>query len=129
MQVQINSDNTISMHSKVSDSIGAYIVNVLGRFEPYLTRVEVYFADEANKNGLDGPRDKRCTLQARPRRHQTLVASAQSTDIDAAFARAATKLHSLLESTYGRLGNKRRRKYKMVSKTAKTTPHHSLAAG
>jgi ribosome-associated translation inhibitor RaiA len=116
MQVQINSDSTISMHNKLSDSIGAYIVNVLHRFEPFLTRVEVHLTGEANKT--DGPRDKRCLLEARPKRYQSLVASAEATDIDTAFAGAAAKLHRLLESTYGRLGDKRRRKPQMISKTA-----------
>jgi ribosome-associated translation inhibitor RaiA len=126
MQVQINSDSTISMHTKLSDSIGDYILNVLRRFEPYLTRVEVHLAGEANKNGTNGPRDKRCVLEARPRHHQILTASAESTDIDDAFAGAAAKLHRLLENTYGRLGDKRRRKQKMVSRTA---PRREFAAG
>ena len=123
MQVQINSDNTISMHNKLSDSIGAYILNVLNRFDPYLTRVEVHLTGEANKKS--GPRDKRCLLEARPKRHRSLIVSAESTNIDAAFAGASTKLHRLLESTYGRLGDKRRRKHKMASRTA---PNRSLAA-
>ena len=126
MQVQINSDNTISMHTKLSDSIGDYILNVLRRFEPYLTRVEVHLTGEANKNGTDGPRDKRCILEARPRHHRALVASAESTDIDDAFAGAAAKLHRLLENTYGRLGGKRRRKHKMASRTL---PSRQFAAG
>ena len=46
MQVQINSDNNISMHTKLSDSIGAYINNLLQRFDPYLTRVEVHLTGE-----------------------------------------------------------------------------------
>jgi ribosome-associated translation inhibitor RaiA len=124
MQVQINSDNTISMHNKLSDSIGAYILNVLRRFDPYLTRVEVHLTGEANKKS--GPRDKRCLLEARPKRHRSLIVSAESTNIDAAFAGASAKLHRLLESTYGRLGDKRRRKLKMTSKTAR---RHSMAAG
>jgi ribosome-associated translation inhibitor RaiA len=120
MQVQINSDNTISMHNKLSDSIGAYILNVLRRFDPYLTRVEVHLTGEANKNSgreKSAPRDKRCLLEARPKRHRSLIVSAESTDIDTAFAGASAKLHRLLESTYGRLGDKRRRKHKMTSKT------------
>ena len=116
MQVQINSDSTISMHNKLSDSIGAYITDVLRRFEPYLTRVEVHLTSEAKKNS--GPKDKRCLLEARPKHYQSLVASAEATDIDSAFAGAAAKLHRLLESTYGRLGDKRRRKPQMVSKTS-----------
>lgn len=130
MQVQINSDSTISMHTKLSDSIGDYILNVLRRFEPYLTRVEVHLAGEANKNGTNGPRnkprDKRCVLEARPKHHRSLIASAESTDIDTAFAGAAAKLHRLLESTYGRLDDKRRRKHKMV---ARTEPRRQFAAG
>jgi hypothetical protein len=86
MQVQINSDSTISMHNKLSDSIGAYILNVLHRFDPYLTRVEVHLTGEANKKA--GPRDKRCLLEARPKRHRSLIVSAESTNIDTAFAGA-----------------------------------------
>ena len=111
MQVQINSDNTISMHNKLSDSIGAYIINVLHRFAPYLTRVEVYLSGEAVKKS--GPKDKRCVLEARTKRHPSLVVSNESTDIDAAFSGAAAKMHRQLESTYGRLADKRRRAEKM----------------
>jgi ribosome-associated translation inhibitor RaiA len=124
MQVQINSDSTISMHNKLSDSIGAYILNVLHRFDPYLTRVEVHLTGEANKKS--GPRDKRCLLEARPKHHRSLIVSAESTNIDAAFAGASAKLHRLLESTYGRLDDKRRRKHKMTSKTER---RQAMAAG
>ena len=124
MQVQINSDSTISMHNKLSDSIGAYILNVLRRFDPYLTRVEVHLTGEANKKS--GPRDKRCLLEARPKHHRSLIVSAESNDIDAAFAGASAKLHRALESTYGRLDDKRRRKNQMTSKTAR---RHVMAAG
>jgi ribosome-associated translation inhibitor RaiA len=134
MQVQINSDSTISMHNKLSDSIGAYIINVLHRFEPYLTRVEVHLTGEAIKKSgppksgppKSGPRDKRCLLEARPKHHPSLIVSAESTDIETAFSGAAAKLHRHLENTYGRLGDKRRRKHQMASRTP---PSHSLAAG
>ena len=46
MHVQINSDNNISMHNKLSDAIGAYINALLERFDPYLTRVEVHLTGE-----------------------------------------------------------------------------------
>ena len=64
MQVQINSDNNISMHGRLSDSIGAYINNLLQRFDPYLTRVEVHLTGENVKKS--GPKDKRCVLEAAP---------------------------------------------------------------
>jgi ribosome-associated translation inhibitor RaiA len=120
MHIQIHSDSTISMHNKFSDSIAAYITNVLQRFEPYLTRVEVHLTGEANTNS--GPRDKRCLLEARPKRHQSLVVSDESTDIETAFSSAAAKLHRHLENTYGRLADKRRRSEKMKLRTARLQP-------
>jgi ribosome-associated translation inhibitor RaiA len=129
MQVQINSDNTISMHNKLSDSIGAYIINVLHRFDPYLTRVEVHLTGEAIKKSgpqKSAPRDKRCLLEARPKHHPSLIVSAESTDIETAFSGAAAKLHRHLENTYGRLSDKRRRKHQMASKAPAS---QSLATG
>ena len=123
MQVQINSDSTISMHNKLSDSIGAYILNVLNRFAPYLTRVEVYLSGEAVKKS--GPKDKRCVLEARTKRHPALVVSNESTDIDAAFSGAAAKMRRQLENTYGRLSDKRRRAEKMRLRVGRL---HSLSA-
>jgi ribosome-associated translation inhibitor RaiA len=116
MQVHINGDNTISMHSKLSDSIGSYITNVLNRFEPYLTRVEVHLTGESKSSG---PQDKRCLLEARPKHHQSLVVSNDSTDIELAFSGAAAKLNRLLENTYGRLADKRRRSEQMKSRTGR----------
>jgi ribosome-associated translation inhibitor RaiA len=120
MHIQIHSDSTISMHNKFSDSIADYITNVLQRFEPYLTRVEVHLTGEANKNS--GPRDKRCLLEARPKGHQSLVVSDESTDIETAFSTAAEKLHRHLENTYGRLADKRRRSQQMKMRMSRLDP-------
>jgi len=107
MQVHINSDNTIAIQTKLSNSIGTYINNVLQRFAPYLTRVEVHLTGENVKK--TGPKDKRCVLEARPKHHQSLIATNESTDIETAFSGAAAKMHRQLASTYGRLSDKRRR--------------------
>ena len=116
MHVQINSDNNISMHSKLSDAIGAYINNLLERFDPYLTRVEVHLTGEnVEKNG---PKHKRCVLEARAKRHAPLIVTNKSTDIEDAFSGAAAKMHRQLETTYGRLADKRRRKQKMEERVA-----------
>jgi ribosome-associated translation inhibitor RaiA len=117
MQVQINSDNNISMHTRLSDSIGAYINNLLQRFDPYLTRVEVNLTgDKSTKK--TGPKDKRCVLEARAKRRHSLIVSNKSTDIEDAFSGAAEKMHRQLETTYGRLADRRRRKHKMESRIA-----------
>jgi ribosome-associated translation inhibitor RaiA len=117
MQVLINSDNTIQMHNKLSDSIGAYITNVLQRFEPYLVRVEVHLTGEnSKKNSKRAPVEKRCLLEARPKHHQPLVSSKEAYEIDVAFSGAADKLQRLLENTFGRLSDKRRRARNMATK-------------
>jgi ribosome-associated translation inhibitor RaiA len=122
MQVQINSDNNISMHNKLSDAIGAYINNLLARFDPYLTRVDVHLTGENLKETgrqKTGPKNKRCVLEARAKRHRSLVVSNKSTDIEEAFSGAAVKMHRQLESTYGRLADKRRRKQKMEARLSR----------
>jgi ribosome-associated translation inhibitor RaiA len=119
MQVQINSDNNISMHTKLSDSIGAYINSLLQRFDPYLTRVEVHLTGENIKKS--GPTDKRCVLEARAKRRTSLVVTNKATDIEDAFSGAADKMHRQLETTYGRLADKRRRKHKMEGVSALQT--------
>jgi ribosome-associated translation inhibitor RaiA len=122
MHVQINSDNNISMHSKLSDAIGAYINNLLERFDPYLTRVVVHLTGEnLEKAGSKetGPKNKRCVVEARAKRLQPLVVTNKSTDIEDAFSGAAVKMHRQLESTYGRLADKRRRKQKMEARVSR----------
>jgi ribosome-associated translation inhibitor RaiA len=113
MQVQINSDNSIAMQNSLSDSIGSYINNVLQRFEPHLTRVDVHLTGENNRIPDRGPIEKRCLLEVRPKHRGSLVASSEATDIDTAFAVAAQKMHRLLNNTFGRLSDKRRRARKM----------------
>ena len=113
MQVQINSDNTIAMQNSLSDSIGSYINNVLQRFEPYLTRVDVHLTGENLRTPERGPVETRCLLEVRPKHHGSLVASSEATDIDTAFSIAAKKMHRLLDNTFGRLSDKRRRARKM----------------
>jgi ribosome-associated translation inhibitor RaiA len=120
MQVQINSDNNISMHGKLSDSIGAYINNLLQRFDPYLTRVEVHLTGESVKKL--GPKNKRCVLEARAKRRQALIVTNKSTDIEDAFSGAAAKMHRQLETTYGRLEDKRRRKQPMERRITRLRP-------
>ena len=127
MHVQINSDNNISMHSKLSDAIGAYINKLLERFAPYLTRVEVHLTGEnLEKAGSKetGPKTKRCVLEDRAKRLQPLVVTNKSTNIEDAFSGAAVKMHRQLETTYGRLADKRRRKQKME---ARVSPLHSTS--
>jgi ribosome-associated translation inhibitor RaiA len=106
MQIQINSDKNISMHTKLSGLIESDLHRILNRYENQLTRVEVHLSDE---NGdKSGPQDKRCVLEARPRHYQTLTVTNSATDVQIAASGAANKMLRLLETTFGRLSDKHR---------------------
>jgi ribosome-associated translation inhibitor RaiA len=105
MQILINSDKNISMHAALSASIEDEIHRLLDRFDSHLTRIEVFVTDEnADKSG---PRDKRCVLEARPNNHQPLTVTDESADVQTAVSGAAKKMQRLLETTFGRIADKR----------------------
>jgi ribosome-associated translation inhibitor RaiA len=105
MQILINSDKNIAMHAALSTSIEDEIHRLLDRFDSQLTRIEVFLTDEnADKSGTH---DKRCVLEARPSNHQSLTVTDESADIQTAVSGAAKKMQRLLETTFGRIADKR----------------------
>jgi hypothetical protein len=104
MQIQINSDNHILMHAALSTSIEAELHRVLDRFKGHLTRIEVHLSDENGEKA--GAQDKRCLLEARPKRYQSLTVTSDSPDIQTSVSGAAGKMLRLLETTFGRLSDK-----------------------
>src|SRR5271170_3800660 len=105
MQIFINSDNNISMHAALSTSIEAEIHRLLDRFDSQLTRIEVFLTDE--NAAKSGPQDKRCIIEARPNNHQSLTVTDDSADIETAVSGATKKMQRLLETTFGRIADKR----------------------
>jgi len=106
MQIQISSDKNISMHSKLSNLIESDLHRILNRFKDEITRVEVHLSDE---NGdKSGAQDKRCRLEVRPKRHQSLAVTNDSSDIPTSVTGAASKMQRLLISTFGRIEDKNR---------------------
>jgi len=106
MQIQISSDKNISMHHKLSNLIHSDLNRILNRFKDQLTRVEVHLTDE---NGdKSGAADKRCVLEVRPKHHQVLAVTNDSSDISSAVTGAASKMQRLLGNTFGRIEDKHR---------------------
>src|ERR1700760_1811352 len=106
MQIQISSDKNISMHKKLSNLIDSDLRRILNRFKNDITRVEVHLSDE---NGdKSGAQDKRCRLEVRPKRHQSLAVTNDSSDIPTAVTGAASKMVRLLVSTFGRIEDRNR---------------------
>jgi hypothetical protein len=79
---------------------------VLGRFSEHVTLVEVHLTDE-NSNVKAGANDKHCLLEVRLVGHQPTVASDQASTLEQAVHGAAEKMKRSLETTLGRMGNRR----------------------
>jgi ribosome-associated translation inhibitor RaiA len=106
MQVQINTDRNIKGHEELTQKVEITLVRALDRFTDRITRLEVHLGDEnSHKSGAD---DKRCMIEARLKRLQPIAATHQAPTIDLAVAGAAEKVKRALESTIGRLSNKRK---------------------
>jgi hypothetical protein len=100
MEIQFNSDNTISGTENVAERIEAQLRERLGRFEDRLTRLEVHIGDTNGPKG--GGEDIRCTIEARPRGGAPVSTSAQAGEVDAAARQASAKMVTLLERQFGK---------------------------
>ncbi len=109
MQIQINTDHNIDGN----EALAAYVISetehALSRFSDHISRVEVHLSDENSdkKGGKDG---LRCVLEARLEGRHPIAVTHQATTLDQAVKGALNKLSRLIESTIGRLGNKRGRR-------------------
>jgi ribosome-associated translation inhibitor RaiA len=79
----------------------------VGRFGDQITRVKVHLSDVNSHQGGDD--DKRCRLEARLAGLEPMAVSHQAATLQQAIDGAAKKLERALESTLGRLGNKKGR--------------------
>jgi ribosome-associated translation inhibitor RaiA len=107
MQVQLNTDRHITVDDELSHQVEAVVESVLGRFTDQITRVEVHLSDVNSHKGGDD--DKRCMLEARLAGLEPMAVSHQAATLQQAIDGAAKKLERALESTLGRLGNKKGR--------------------
>ncbi|MDB5730193.1 MAG: putative ribosomal subunit interface protein [Variovorax sp.] len=107
MQIQVNATNGIENKETLERWADGELKDTLARFVDDVTRVEVHMSDE-NAIKATGA-DKRCAMEARLANHQPLTVTHHAATQDEAFRGAAAKLKRLLDSTLGRLENKRDR--------------------
>lgn len=106
MQIQIN-NSAAPLTPVLASAIEADLHRALDRFDSHLTRIEVHLSDE---NGdKSGPKDKRCLIEARPKGLQSVIVTNESSEIMAAVSGAAGKMHRLLDTTFDRLYNNKRK--------------------
>jgi hypothetical protein len=105
MIIQINSDKNIEANSEVSAFVKGEVQRALGRFESQLTRVEVHLSDQNSHKS--GQQDKRCQMEARAEGRPPVSVSEAASTLEQAVQGAVGKMRRLLETSYGRLADKR----------------------
>ena len=102
MQVLTSTDGSVAGSAALSARVEASVTDLLGRFSPQVTRVEVHLSDQnSDKGGAD---DKRCLMEARLGGRPPTAVSHRASTMQLAIDGAAAKLARAIESTIGRLG-------------------------
>lgn len=96
MHVIINSDHNVSLSETSSSEMSSTVEASLGRFDSYLTRVEVHLSAESTGD------DIRCLLEARPEGLNPEVVTNNASSVDDALNGALRKMVSVLDTTFGR---------------------------
>lgn len=105
MLIQFDTDNHIDGNERLHVYMEDKLNESLKRFSSHITRLEIHLADE---NGArTGGNDKRCVLEAHVEGIKPIAVTAHADDIERAVNEAITKLKSALDTTLGKLTEKR----------------------
>lgn len=102
MIIQVNTDSNIEGNTDVAQQVKAEVENGLEHFSEKITRVEVHLSDE-NSAKKSGTKDMRCLLEARLAGLQPVTVSHKAATLEQAVEGAVEKLKRFLDSTLGRL--------------------------
>jgi ribosome-associated translation inhibitor RaiA len=103
MQIQFNTDKTISGNEKHQEYFTSLIAKGLNRYEDRITRIEAHLSDEnGDKSGID---DMRCLLEARLEGKQPVVVTCNAGTVEKAVSGAIDKLQNALKTIIGRSKN------------------------
>jgi len=101
MNIQLNTDNNLTLKEEYADKLNAILNNEFDRFSEFLTRIEVHLSDEnGHKKSSD---DKKCMLEARLKGRQPAAVSAFGNTYDMAVSGAINKLKASLDTITGKI--------------------------
>lgn len=100
MQIQLNTDHTITGSEKLGAQLDEKVRGALDRFADRITRVEVHLTDMNGRKSVGD--DKRCTIEARIAGRQPLSVSHDAPLVALAIDGAASKMSRALESLFGK---------------------------
>lgn len=103
MEVRVTTNHNIEGSEALNKYIGSEIKEKLGRFDEYLTKIEVHLADETSQKKT--PDDKRCILQANVKGRPSIVATNHGNSIDEALGKSLSTLKDSLDAYVTQLRN------------------------
>lgn len=108
MQIQVETDNHIEGRQELLAYVESVVLDAVGRHVDHLTHVEAHLGD-ANSGDKSGPNDMRCLFEARVAGIKTIAVSHHAESLHLAIDGAVNKLRHALESSLGKLQDRRRR--------------------
>ena len=101
MTIQFNTDRNIDGNERLEAYVKTSITDELEHFSGHITRIEVHLSDE--NAGKTGPKDKRCTLEARSENRQPVAVTGNGDTIEKAVSDALEKLKAAMRKVEGKL--------------------------
>lgn len=103
MKIQINFGD-VQRSDALVEHVEQEIAHTLKHLTERITRIEVHLRDEnAQKSG---PRDKRCSMEARPAGLDPMIVDATDGDIYTAVKKAAQKLERALKHRFDKMDSR-----------------------
>jgi ribosomal subunit interface protein len=104
MQINVNTDRTISKSPGLEEHVQTVVNGSIGRFSDHLTSVEVHLSNENREKHADGGNS--CMMEARVRGYQPIVVHEHADELHQSIKNAGSKLARALDSALGRLQDK-----------------------
>jgi ribosome-associated translation inhibitor RaiA len=106
MQIQVNTDKTITNHAGLDEHVQSVVSTALHRFGEQITRVEVHLSDNLGQKSADG--DNRCLMEARLTGLQPIAVSDHAATLHQAISGATEKLKRSIDTAVGKLNAHKR---------------------
>ncbi|QDU27789.1 hypothetical protein ETAA8_28800 [Anatilimnocola aggregata] len=106
MLIQVNTDNHIEGKTSLQDWVRNEVDSSLGRFQPQLTRVEVFLSDVNSHKKSEV--DKQCTVEARWSGLDPIAVTKNSPTVEEALAAALDSMIITLDSRIEKLRDAKR---------------------
>ncbi|MBW8368050.1 MAG: HPF/RaiA family ribosome-associated protein [Arenimonas sp.] len=106
MQIQINTGESVNGREALYSHAENVVKDVLGRFADHVTRIEIHMSDVNGQKA--GDKDKRVLMEARIAGRQPLAVTELAGSLHQAIDGAAQKLRRTLDTTFGKMADKRR---------------------